>query len=191
MTTVYFVRHSRSDVSVWCDRTRPLTKQGLLDSEKVTSALKDMGITRIISSPYLRAVQTVEGLSKALGLEIITEEDFRERSAGGWHGDNFLDFVKAQWSDFNYKYGDGESLGEVRRRVITALERVIKAYPDETVCIAVHGTMLAVLINNYFPDFGYECFMRIIDFMTYIVKMDFEPNGICTDFKEIGSYSAN
>lgn len=86
MTTgVYFIRHAQSDRSFHDERTRPLTPEGISDTEKIVQVLKDKGITRIISSPYTRTIQTVEKLSKALKLEIITDEDLRERSAGKWH----------------------------------------------------------------------------------------------------------
>ena len=113
MTYVYFIRHAQSDKSFHGESERPLTKDGFFDCEKVSEALKDKGISHIISSPYTRAVQTVEPLAKTLALPIEIDGDLRERSAGKWHSDSFFDFVQKQWEDFDYRIDDGESLSTI------------------------------------------------------------------------------
>lgn len=140
MTTVYFVRHAQSDRFHGNDRTRPLTPEGMADTEKVTEALSSRGITHILSSPYTRTIQTISGLSQALGLPIETDEDFREREAGGWRGGNFLEFIEKQWVDKNYHIEDGECIAQVQQRNIAALKRALAKYRGETLAIATHGT---------------------------------------------------
>lgn len=174
MTTVYFIRHAQSDRFTQDDRTRPLTAEGLSDTVKITEALSDKGITHIISSPYKRTIQTVTNLSEKLGLSIETNEDLRERNAGKWHGENFKDFIKAQWEDFNYHILDGECLKDVQSRNIKALYHYLDKYSGETIAIATHGTALSTIINYYHNDFNYDSFMRIIDYMPYVVKIEFD-----------------
>lgn len=184
MTTVYFIRHAQSNRFEKNDRTRPLTEEGMADTLKITEALKNSGIKHIISSPYTRTIQTVTNLSEVLGVEIETEEDLRERSAGKWHGENFLDFIKMQWADFDYHILDGECLADVQKRNISAINRIMKKYENETIAIATHGTALSTIINNYYPDYNFESFMRIIDYMPYVVKMEFDGEN-CISFEEI------
>ncbi len=174
MTTVYFIRHAQSDRFTQDDRTRPLTAEGLSDTIKITEALSDKGITHIISSPYKRTIQTVTNLSEKLGLSIETDEGLRERNAGKWHGENFKDFIKAQWEDFDYHILDGECLKDVQSRNIKALRHYLDRYSGETIAIATHGTALSTIINYYYNDFNYDSFMRIIDYMPYIVKIEFD-----------------
>lgn len=186
MTNVYFVRHAQSD-KTWQggDRTRPLTKEGLADSAEVTRALSDKGITRIYSSPYTRALQTVSGLSQALGLPVREAEGFRERNAGSWQGENFLRFIEAQWADFNYHIADGECLADVQERNIAALKEVLSECAGESVAVGTHGTALSTIIKYYRPQFGFADFMRIIDYMPYVVEMTFDDNGGLYGMKDI------
>lgn len=184
MTTVYFIRHAQSNRFEKDDRTRPLTEEGMADTLKITNALKNSGIKHIISSPYTRTIQTVTNLSETLGISIETEEDLRERNAGKWHGDNFLEFIKMQWADFNYHILDGECLADVQKRNIGALYSIMKKYENETIAIATHGTALSTIINHYYPEYNFESFMRMIDYMPYVVKMEFE-NGKCISFEEV------
>ncbi len=52
-------------------------------------------------------------------------DDFRERKIDNVWIEDFNGFCKQQWSDFNYKLTDGESLNEVQIRNIRALEEVV------------------------------------------------------------------
>ena len=54
MTRIYFVRHAEPDKTVEDDRTRPLSKKGLSDTQFVYDTLKDKGIDAAFCSPYKR-----------------------------------------------------------------------------------------------------------------------------------------
>ena len=112
MTTIYFVRHAECNPNNHDDVSRELTPKGIADSKLVTSFLADKNVDMIFSSPYKRAIDTLLDLSKSSGLEICIRDDFRERKvSSGWIEDfDFLTFVKAQWTDFDYKLSSGESL---------------------------------------------------------------------------------
>jgi 8-oxo-dGTP diphosphatase len=56
------------------DRVRPVDDRGRLQSDALVDALASFQIDRIVSSPYLRCVQTVEPLAAALELEIELDE---------------------------------------------------------------------------------------------------------------------
>ena len=67
------VRHaSAGDSSAWVgdDTMRPLDERGRRQAAGLLDLLADHEVDRIVSSPYLRCLQTVEPLSRARGLEI-------------------------------------------------------------------------------------------------------------------------
>jgi 8-oxo-dGTP diphosphatase len=49
------------------DDRRPLTPRGLRQARTIAATLADRGITRVLTSPYVRCVQTVEPLAARLG----------------------------------------------------------------------------------------------------------------------------
>lgn len=179
MTVVYFIRHARSRRDILDEITRPLTAEGISDSEKLTNALINKGITHIISSPCLRTLQTVEGLSRALSVVIETNNDFRERSAGKWLGDGFFDFCKRQWEDFDFKIKNGESLKEVQERNIRALKKYLKKYEKQTFAVSTHGTALSTIINYFYPEYGFDDFLKIADLMPFVLKAEFDGSENC------------
>lgn len=77
MTNLYFVRHAHSIYTV-DELKRPLSSQGIIDVERITEILEKENIDYVISSPYKRAVQTIERIAQLTDKELIIESDFKE-----------------------------------------------------------------------------------------------------------------
>ncbi|HEY1454862.1 MAG TPA: phosphoglycerate mutase family protein [Candidatus Dormibacteraeota bacterium] len=81
MGTFYVVRHakagSRGD---WTgdDRQRPLSKKGHKQAQDLVSVLAPFPVSAVISSPFLRCLQTVEPLARAHEVEVETAESLAE-----------------------------------------------------------------------------------------------------------------
>jgi len=182
MTNVYFVRHAAPNYKNHNDLERELSEKGLQDRALVTAFLADKEICAVFSSPYKRSMDTVRPFSEAKALPIIPVEAFRERKIDSCWIEDFDSFSKNQWEDFRYKLTDGESLGEVQKRNIAALNRVLEKYEGKNIVIGSHGTALSTVINYYDPGFGYADFNRIRGLMPWIVKFCFEgQNCICIE----------
>ena len=67
------VRHAKAgDRRKWegPDRLRPVSKKGSKQADALVALLTDRGVTRILSSPFVRCVQTVQPLADRLGLKV-------------------------------------------------------------------------------------------------------------------------
>lgn len=174
MTIIYYVRHARPNYENHDDFLRELTKEGVESSQRVCEYLKDKKITAIYSSPYRRAVDTIEPFAKSAKLDIQVKEEFRERKITSvWIGD-FVTYSKQQWKDFSYKLPEGECLAEVQQRNIKALQEVLESHEGQNVVIGGHGTALSTILNYYDRYFGYEQFEQIKNIMPLIVLISFE-----------------
>jgi 8-oxo-dGTP diphosphatase len=79
------IRHARAgDSSEWegDDRKRPLDKRGRRQAEALVEALASFTVTRVLSSPADRCVQTVEPLAAARGLDIEVRDELGEERQG-------------------------------------------------------------------------------------------------------------
>ena len=184
MTTVYFVRHAQPNYDNHDDMTRELTEKGLQDRMKVVEVLREIPVHAVLSSPYKRAVDTVQPLADQRGLSVVTDADFRERKVGdGWLED-FTSFAKLQWVNFDFALEHGESLRQVQVRNTAALERALERHDGKTIVIGSHGTALSSLVEYYVPGFGYEGFDRIRNIMPWVVRFTFEGRN-CIGVEEI------
>lgn len=78
---LYLVRHakagSRSDW-VGDDRGRPLSSPGLRQADALATRLAPLSSGHLVSSPYLRCVQTLEPLATSMGTVVHTDERLAE-----------------------------------------------------------------------------------------------------------------
>ena len=174
MTRVYFVRHAQPEHEWEEDRTRPLTEEGKKDSAIVLEFLKDKEIDAFYCSPYKRSMDTIAEAADFFTKEIITDERLREREKGP-DGNNHGMFQK-RWADHNYHEEGGESIAMVQNRNIEALNEILSDNTDKDIVIGTHGTALSTILNFYDSNFGCEDFLRIIDWMPYIIELDFESS---------------
>lgn len=172
MTRVYFVRHAQPEHNWKEDRTRPLTEEGKKDSEIVLDFFKDKKIDAFYCSPYKRSLDTIADTAAFFGKEIITDERFREREKGP--GGNNHGMFQKRWADHDYHEEGGESIAMVQKRNIEALNEIISENTDKEIVVGTHGTALSTILNFYDNSFGCEDFLRIIDWMPYIVELDYE-----------------
>jgi len=64
-TIVYMVRHAESPYVRGEERSRGLSEKGRADAVRVTEMLAAEPIDAVVSRPYARAIQTVEGVAAA------------------------------------------------------------------------------------------------------------------------------
>lgn len=187
LTHVYFVRHAQPVQSHKEDRTRPLTREGQADTALVTQALADKRIDCFYCSPYLRSLDTIRPAAAACGLPILQDERLRERQAGerGNAGLREEDSpLRRRWRDFSWHEPSGESIAQVQQRNIAALKEILAENQGKNIAIGTHGTALSSILNVYRPQFGCEDFLRIVDWMPYIVELTFDGQKLLT-FREI------
>ena len=169
ITKIIFVRHAQSLYGE-DDRIRPLTESGLKNREVVLETLKDIHIDAFLSSPYKRSIDTIRTSAEYFGMPIRTDERFRERKVGTWENG----WLEKRWGDFSCAEEDGECLASVQERNVEALKEVLSAYTGKTVVIGTHGTALSTILNYYDNSFGLSDFMRIVNWMPYIVELTFD-----------------
>lgn len=172
MTTVYFVRHAQSDWRSGPDRERGLTAEGLEDREVVLDFLRDKRVDAFYCSPYRRSLDTIRETAAFYGKPILTDERLRERETVP--GGNSRELFRKRWADFDWHEPGGESLRSVQARNIAALTDILEQSRDKVIVIGTHGTALSAILNYYEPGFDCDAFLRIIDWMPFVVKLDFE-----------------
>lgn len=86
MAPLYVVRHAHAgsrDQADGPDHLRPLSERGERQAQALIEVLGEAGITRLVSSPYTRCMQTLEPLAAALGLAVEADGRLAEGSGFG------------------------------------------------------------------------------------------------------------
>ncbi|WP_078553805.1 histidine phosphatase family protein [Bacillus alkalicellulosilyticus] len=148
MTNLYFVRHAHSTYTP-DEYSRPLSEKGMLDANRVTEALKKEDIHGVISSPYVRAIQTVEGIANYIKKDIHIVEDLKERTLTTTPAEDFTMAITKVWDDPTFCWEGGESNIVAQKRGVTSVLSLLEQYEGKNIVIGTHGNIM-VLIMNYF-----------------------------------------
>ena len=85
MSTVHLIRHAKAkNRETWeaPDHLRPLTKRGRREAVAIAERFAEEPVGRLVSSPFVRCLQTLEPLALSLELPIETT-DLLAEGAGG------------------------------------------------------------------------------------------------------------
>jgi broad specificity phosphatase PhoE len=155
----YLVRHAHAEWS--SDEHRPLSERGHRDACVVADILEPFSIRAIVSSPYRRAVQTVEPLAIRKNLEIEMKTEFRERALGSWSTVTFEEAVRRTWEDPKFAHPAGETNREAQRRGVRCIREILEARLEDPFVVGTHGNLLALILNHFDPDIGYDFWSRL------------------------------
>ncbi|MBS5365036.1 MAG: histidine phosphatase family protein [Clostridium sp.] len=122
-------------------------------------------------SPH-QFVWTYGSEEKAVNTEIAERIKEHEKGPDG----NNRGIFQKRWADHDYHEEGVESISIVQNRNIGVLNEILSDNKDKDVVVVTYGTNLSTIFDFYDNSFGSENFLRIIDWMPYIIELDFEGN---------------
>lgn len=163
MTRVLLVRHGETDWNVerrlqgWAPV--PLSATGRAQARQLGAALADRyDVDRLVASDLPRAHQTAALVAEPLGVEVVADDGWRERHFGVLQGLTYQAFDERHPEYSLAQVGEaaidarpegGESLADLRDRVLDAWDRLVEAAgPDETHLVVSHGGPLYLVLGH-------------------------------------------
>ncbi|ASA19438.1 histidine phosphatase family protein [Paenibacillus donghaensis] len=151
-TYIYMVRHGDSPKGVGLEeRTRELSTKGMADAHKVMDVLAQEGISYFYSSPYIRAVQTIEALAEAMGSSLVLEEDLREMRF--MEGNRPLQHM---FADPDFALTGGESARMWTERAVRVLRQILVNHRGERIAVGTHGAVMTLMMRYWDEQYGLD-----------------------------------
>jgi len=189
--TLYIFRHGQTDDNANFifsgKREATLTDLGKQQAEVLAEKIKDIKFDRLISSPQIRAIDTMKiAMSKnesAKNLQIETDERIRERSYGDLTGKSKMDIqledpeklLKIRRS-YDTAPPNGESIEMVCERVSNFCDDLIKEIDGKNIKIGIscHGNSIRGF-RKYFENLDNETVSKLEtplgqDYAAYVVR---------------------
>ena len=165
MIKLILIRHGRT---LWNSSGRfqgqsdiELSKEGLIQAEKLAENFPVDHVDRVYSSPLKRAFVTGKLIADKFNAPIIADENFREITFGKWEGLTY-EQISQNWGEelqFMFdrpdmaKIPEGESFTQVQNRAVVGLEKVIKKAmkkdEDTVIAITAHGGILRTMLAYF------------------------------------------
>ncbi len=161
MTIFYLIRHGQTDWNVeqrWQGQSDiSLNATGRQQAAMLAAELATVNFSAIYSSDLTRAYETALALSRISGIPVKRDPRLREIHQGEWQG--------LRESDIQAQYGNafqerkqnpldiappgGETVIQVRDRVISAVNDICTSHPNERIALVSHGFALALIQVHY------------------------------------------
>jgi broad specificity phosphatase PhoE len=165
---LYFVRHGESEANVLRevsnrDFKHPLTAKGREQSRTLARSLKRTPVTRLFTSPLMRAVQTAEILAESLGILYEVTDALREYDCGILEGRSDEEcwqmhgqqreawLIDRRWEQ---RLEGGESFNDIRARFVPFIASLSQRYSNTSDHILLvghggtYGCMLPLILEN-------------------------------------------
>ena len=167
-----------------------LTLKGRKQAASLVDKLLNYPITRIYSSPILRAIETSIILGYHLGVEYEVQDALREFDAGSLEGrtdENAWEMMKVTFESWmkGERRGEplagGESFLDVQNRFVPFIESLIEGYKSKDlnlVCVA-HGGIYWMMLPLLIKDLDIQTIFEHdgFDYATIIVS-EWEEGGL-------------
>ncbi|GAB3837729.1 histidine phosphatase family protein [Micromonospora andamanensis] len=151
-TEIVLVRHARS-VPPTADGpdefTRPLTTDGLRQAQELVAVLTEPRPAAVWSSPYRRAIQTVQPTADALGLPVRTLTELREWDDGLSFTEVWESHYVRSWANLSYARPGGESLEQLGIRAVEAVRTLVRHNRGRVVLVGGHGTFICRALAGF------------------------------------------
>lgn len=157
MTRLALVRHGETD---WNAEGRyqgqsdvALNANGLAQAEDLAQRLRGQKFEAIYTSDLARAEQTAEALAAATDAPLRRDPRLREINQGEWEG-LLLPEIEARYAEaFRLRRLDplatrppgGETVGQVRERVLEVIREIRHTHPGGSVAVVSHGLAIALV----------------------------------------------
>ncbi len=168
----FFVRHGQSEANLLHEFSNKgmkhlLSGQGLSQALQLAAKLKHCAITRIYSSPVLRAIHTTQIVAETLGIPSFeVNEALREYDVGLLEGKSdqeswaLFENLQKRWEDprnCNEKIEGGESFSDIQKRFSAFVTDVLYTHDagDNVLCVT-HGGLLRIGLPAVLQNVDYS-----------------------------------
>ncbi|MHA1302825.1 MAG: histidine phosphatase family protein [Candidatus Heimdallarchaeaceae archaeon] len=149
-------RHAEDVGSTFVEEERGLTQNGVEQAKKLGLIAKDFNPTHLYCSPLLRSKQTAEIVSDFCDSKPIVLESIREQISRIPEINNVTQFMNNGYVEFNQRYLEGESYGELFTRAKITWQKIQKDHEiNARIVLITHGrfmTFLIAVILGFVPD---------------------------------------
>ena len=157
-TRLVLVRHAEADEAMrgrcYGSLDVPLSAAGVRQAARLGEALRDLDLAAVFASPLRRALDTARAIAAAQGLEPVTRAELRELSFGELEGVAYDEIAAGHPETYRLwmeepaavRFPGGETLAELRRRVVPALAGIRAGHDGEAVAVVAHGGVVRVAL---------------------------------------------
>ena len=146
----YFIRHGQTDWNlkhlIQGHTDIPLNKTGIAQAQDASEHLIEKNITRIVTSPLIRAYRTAAIINKTLQVPLLSHDGLKERFLGKLEGtEKTTSALSSIFTNYTQMAEDSEDVDNFKKRIAKTLHELLD--PNHVTLIVAHGGVYWALMN--------------------------------------------
>jgi 2,3-bisphosphoglycerate-dependent phosphoglycerate mutase len=171
---LYLVRHCQATGQ---EPDAPLTETGKQQAIALAGWFSEVSIGRIISSPFVRAYQSIMPLSERLGLTVEVNERLVERVLSPVPLDNWRERLAETFVDLDLSFEGGESSRIAMIRGVAVVNQAIER-TTKPIVIVTHGNLMTLILKHFDEQVGYAEWENLQNPDVYCVRFSSKGTGV-------------
>ena len=127
-------------------------------------------IERTISSPFVRAIQSIAPLAERLGLPIATDKRLAERVLAAGDLPDWLAALKSSFDDLHRCLAGGESSRAAMQRASEVASEAM-AHPASATLLVTHGNLMTLLLKRFDDRIGFAEWQQLTNPDVYRISL--------------------
>lgn len=151
--TIYLIRHCQATGQA---PDAELTETGKKQARDLARFLENQQVIHFISSPFTRAIQSIEPAADQMGLPIEIDDRLAERVLSSEDLPDWMEKLEESFQDADLKFAGGESGKEATERAMEVLNEM----EDKTAAVT-HGNLLGLMLKQIDANYGFSEWKRL------------------------------
>ncbi|EJS01838.1 histidine phosphatase family protein [Bacillus mycoides] len=128
-------------------------------------------IDHIISSPFVRAIDSIRPYAIQANLSIEEDERLAERILSTVSMDDWLQKLEYTFTNIDIAFSGGESTKQAMDRAISLIQEVLKLEHDTTLLVT-HGNLLTLILKHFDHTIGFDTWKTLTNPDIYEITLD-------------------
>jgi alpha-ribazole phosphatase len=186
-TTVWLIRHGipeGMEGRCYGQYDVGLSSEGFRQAESAAKRIQKETITRILSSPLRRAVETAQVFAKHHQLDVQVIDGFSEIHFGDLEGLQYEEIQTRYPSVFESwmtrptetQFPNGETFEQLRTRVLRTLDTILSDHVGESIAAITHSGVIRLLLAHAL-SIPYAEMFRLAQNYGAINRIDYSQHG--------------
>lgn len=163
---IYVIRHCEAEGQPF---EAQLTENGLKQALNLSEFFSNIKIDKVISSPFKRAIQSIEPLAQRINAEIVLDERLSERVLSTENLPDWFEKLRATYDDLDLAFPGGESSQMAMNRIVAVVNEVFNSNADNCI-IVTHGNIMSLLLKFFNNNFGFNDWRKLSNPDVFLLK---------------------
>lgn len=170
MKRIYLVRHCKAEGQ---EQTAKLTTEGVAQSHQLADFLDKRDIDYIVTSPFVRAIETIIPFCNRIGMDYSVDNRLEERVLSSKNLDNWMQLLKESYENLDLVFEGGESSREAMIRGMEVIHEVING-PYHNTVVVTHGALMSLVLKYFDSSIGYAEWSELTNPDIYVISYDYQ-----------------